>query len=249
MYSTLENYHSLLSGHVVMKQKESYKEEQIVFLSFANENYKNSMARIKDEVKRFPFSKVITYDEYDLKNMSDFWNIHGSFVEQNKRGYGYWLWKPYLVYKTLSTLKDGDRLVYADAGASFGSDIHQFNEIVAMSSRPSGVVSWSLPYLENQWTKQDLVEYLNASHVMESTQLHATFFVLRRCEAVLSLVKKWYETASIYHLLDDSPSAFPNHQSFNEHRHDQSIFSLLRKIHGTEISSCHNVLIDSKTRG
>lgn len=249
MYSTLENYHSLLSGDVVIKRKESYREEQIVFLSFANINYKNGIARIKEEAKRFPFSKIITYDEHELKDMSEFWNQHGSFVEKNARGYGYWIWKPYLVYKTLSSLKDGDRLIYADAGASFGSDIHQFNEIISMSSKPSGVVSWSLPYQEQQWTKQDLVQHLQASHVMDSTQLHATFFVLRRCDAVLSLVKKWYDTASIYHLLDDSPSSVPNHDSFREHRHDQSIFSLLRKIHGTEISPYDNVLIDSKFRG
>ena len=33
-----------------------------------------------------------------------------------RRGYGYWIWKPYIVSKMMSRLNDGDILVYTDAG-------------------------------------------------------------------------------------------------------------------------------------
>ena len=39
----------------------------------------------------------------------------------------------------------------------------------------------------------------------------------------------WYSIACNYHFVDDSPSIHPNDPSFREHRHDQSIFSLLIK--------------------
>ena len=43
------------------------------------------------------------------------------------------------------------------------------------------------------------------------------------------LVNEWYKISSIYHLIDDSESVSKNNPSFRQHRHDQSIFSLLTK--------------------
>jgi hypothetical protein len=47
----------------------------------------------------------------------------------------------------------------------------------------------------------------------------------------IDLVKEWQQICSEdnYHYIDDSPSVKPNHNIFKEHRHDQSIFSLLVK--------------------
>jgi hypothetical protein len=39
-----------------------------------------------------------------------------------------------------------------------------------------------------------------------------------------------------YHLINDSPSQTPNDISFHEPRHDQSLFSVLRKKYGSEMS-------------
>ena len=54
-----------------------------------------------------------------------------------------------------------------------------------------------------------------------------------------SLFEYIYKVCSEYHLLDDSPSIIPNDPKYNEHRHDQSIISiLLRKL---SPSSIHNL--------
>jgi hypothetical protein len=37
-------------------------------------------------------------------------------------------------------------------------------------------------------------------------------------------------------LIDDSPSKLPNYPSFHENRHDQSLFSVIRKKCGTEMT-------------
>lgn len=39
-----------------------------------------------------------------------------------------------------------------------------------------------------------------------------------------------------YHFSDDSTSLTENHENYIEHRHDQSIFSLLRKIGDCEVT-------------
>lgn len=43
------------------------------------------------------------------------------------------------------------------------------------------------------------------------------------------MVNEWYELGCDYHNIDDSPSILKNIDGFIEHRHDQSIFSLLTK--------------------
>lgn len=227
----------------------------VTFLSFANVDYKNSMERLTRQASGLPFDNMLLYNEHDLKKIDEFWDRHGTFIEKNKRGYGYWLWKPYLVLRTLRNMKDGDILLYSDSGASINPDIEQFKEMIKrVSTTPSGIVSWELPHFEKTFTKMDLVYHLQAESIIENNikQLHATFFLLRCSESVKKVVEKWYETASNYQLLDDTASKIQNDASFIEHRHDQSIFSILRRIHGTDIIYYYNdggILRDTKTRG
>jgi len=49
------------------------------------------------------------------------------------------------------------------------------------------------------------------------------------CQETRDFVNEWYNVGCDYHNIDDSPSIIKNLDSFIEHRHDQSIFSLLTK--------------------
>ena len=62
------------------------------------------------------FDKTILYTAEDLQSDTEFWFKHGIFIENNPRGYGYWLWKPYLIKKTMLKMKHGDVLLYLDCG-------------------------------------------------------------------------------------------------------------------------------------
>ena len=247
-YSTLDKYMSFLH-----EPKENYNELDVktVFLTFANDAYKNSVERMKEQANLIPFDTRLIYNENNLKSIPEFWNKHGTFIENNPRGYGYWIWKPFLVLHTLRSMKHGQVLIYADSGSSMSEDVDSFKDIVRrVSSSPSGILSWKLNHRERTWTKYDLIDHLNAQHVWEKDdyQLHATFFALRCCEPMIKLIEKWYNTASNYHLVDDTPSILANDESFKEHRHDQSIFSILRNLYGTDLYE-GGFLLDTKTRG
>jgi len=215
---------------------------RIFFLSFGNEAYHSALQRIKDQANSFTiFNNIFVYNEDDLRNIPEFWNIHHGWINSNKKGYGYWIWKCFLTkYVIEKYMDDDDILVYADAGCYL--NIHgktrllEYIDIVNLSDY--GILSFSMDHLpEKSWTKMDLFCHLNATEdvYMNSGQIIATSFILRKCEHTRFIVDLWYETASIYDLLDDSASNSKNDNSFNEHRHDQSIFSLIRKIYGTEI--------------
>ena len=72
------------------------------------------------------------------------------------------------------------------------------------------------------------LDMLNDTHL--NTPMHqAGALLFKICDKTRDLVNKWYELSSDYHNIDDSPSISKNYESFIEHRHDQSIFSLLKE--------------------
>ena len=37
-----------------------------------------------------------------------------NYAKLNKKGYGYWIWKPYIIKEALSKIKEGEILLYVD---------------------------------------------------------------------------------------------------------------------------------------
>jgi hypothetical protein len=58
-------------------------------------------------------------------------------------------------------------------------------------------------------------------------QAGANLFLV--CPQTRELIDEWYELSQNYKLIDDSLPESKNLQEFKEHRHDQSIYSLLTK--------------------
>lgn len=73
---------------------------------------------------------------------------------------------------------------------------------------------------------------------MHTSQLGSGFMILGKTVSNVELIREWQHIAveDRYRYSDNSPSEAPNHPDFREHRHDQSISSLLRKQRGTTVS-------------
>jgi len=213
----------------------------IYFTTFGNKIYNNSLKRIYNQAKNYGiFDNILVLNDKDLKNRCPiFWNKHKEFISNNPRGYGYWLWKSFVILKTLESIEENDILVYTDAGCTLNINglnrMNEYFDIVKQSKH--GILSFELPFFEKQYTKMDLFQHmnLNTNEFLNSKQLLAGIIIFRKCEQTIKLVNEWYEICCNYHLIDDSPSILPNDSSFIEHRHDMSVFSLLAKKYGTEI--------------
>jgi hypothetical protein len=195
------------------------------------------------------FDRIIGFNDDILKQDVFFWSKHSNFIENNFRGYGYWIWKSYLVMRVLESMEDNDILLYCDAGCvlnPYGIDrLEEYFNIV--SKLESGILNFHLEpgthpnndlFKEFRWTKNDLFNYLDLdSEHINSNQRISGIFLLRKCPNTINFSKKWYETSCNYNLIDDSPSIISNHETFELHRHDQSILSCLSKqFNGTSIA-------------
>ena len=76
--------------------------------------YHNCVDRLCNECK------ITGKTEIDLKKDTLFWNQHGDFINKNSKGYGYWIWKSYIIFKYVQEeMNEDDILLYMDAGCTF----------------------------------------------------------------------------------------------------------------------------------
>src|SRR5574344_300253 len=94
-----------------------------IFITYGDDNFYKSRIRICKEAKSIKlFDRVIEYTPRKLPNF-----IKSSPLFGFPRGGGYWVWKPYIIYKTLLDAKEGDIVWYVDAGCTLNPDSEEWN--------------------------------------------------------------------------------------------------------------------------
>jgi len=92
--------------------------KKIIFFSFATRDLSISINRLKQEAinsKFYDQIKILSNNDIDAKGKKILLKF------KNKRGYGYWFWKPYLILKIMKKMNAGDILHYADIGCHINS--------------------------------------------------------------------------------------------------------------------------------
>lgn len=155
-------------------------------------------------------------------------------VLNQERGAGYWLWKPYLIYKWAISLNEGDILIYSDAGVEF---INNVNHIIENMDQDIFLFGNNYPHLD--WCKADVREAItpNWSLLMDadSKQVQASVIFIRVSEFSRRFIKEWLLWCQMPGFIDDSPSVIPNCPTFQEHRHDQAILTCLAYKYGIKL--------------
>lgn len=207
----------------------------LTFITFGSHgNYIDAGVRLLHQAGHLNiFKETILFTGDSLKEDSEFWDRHEGFVTNNKRGYGYWIWKPYIIKKTMERLVNGDILLYLDCGCEI--DVNEKDDLLnSIEIVKRDKIVGTLTCDEHEYNKMDLVKKLKMNNPLyiNTSQRQAGIVLYLVCDETRDLVNKWYELACDYHNIDDSPSILKNLPSFKEHRHDQSIFSLLTKKMG-----------------
>ena len=130
----------------------------------------------------------------------------------------------------MGSMRNGDILLYLDCGCELSpTKRNELLESIEIVKKDKIVGTYVC--LERDWTKMDLIRLLDVYHekYLHTQQHQAGALLFLVCDETRELVNRWYEVASDYHNIDDSPSILENLYNFQEHRHDQSIFSLLTK--------------------
>ena len=172
---------------------------------------------------------------YDLSVMPSKFRATHKDVLENRRGAGYWLWKPFILLKRLiEDMKDGDIVMYHDAGAYFIRSAAPLLKLCQDSK--NGIMVFRLTHIEHVFTKQDAFILMNMSvpEAADSNQRLASYVVLRRSCTSIQFVMEWIAYLSDRRIASDDANTLgtSNPNSFRAHRHDQSVLSLLSKKWG-----------------
>lgn len=233
IYRNLHKINNIFLQYIMIEQKR-------IFLTFGGPtyNYRNRSKIVTEQAKKCNwFTDCIGLNDDFLRLSPFFATSHMEFLETNQRGYGFWLWKPYIIKTFLDKLREGDVLVYADAGCTNNpTGSPRFNEylnILDTNEDNYGIISFQLNLSEIKYSKRLLLETIDATeHMATSGQCIATSIIIKKNSHSTAVIDKWWELAEKYDLINDVRMPHENLQ-FIDHRHDQSIFSVLVKKYGS----------------
>lgn len=210
---------------------------KVYFLTFGSNGYEPAVHRLYKQAEEFQiFDKIFGLTTEDLLN-TIFWRQHSEFILSNPRGFGYWIWKPYLINALLKQIDDDDVILYLDCGCELfikqkDKLVEQINTVKEYYGTPAGsddIMSSKhdlLHHFSIDFSDKEHIDICNMPHVQAGALL------IKKTKTMSIIIDLWYNLCCNYHFIDDSPSVLPNHPKFIEHRHDQSVLNMILKTYG-----------------
>ena len=209
---------------------------KILFVSYADKNFAQSKKRIMHEAKSSRwFDNIKIFSENSLGR--DFCRKFSSILSE-PRGGGYWIWKLDVLEQAFQSCSLGDIIVYCDAGCHINHlGSQRFQEYIEMLyASDYGFLSFQLTHPEKNYTTKECFEHFQVpveSEIRTSSQILSGVIIARKCDHSLSLIEG-FRTALL-----KNPLIITDHYNhsqdigFLDHRHDQSMLSILRKQYGS----------------
>lgn len=190
------------------------------FITYGDEKYRDSVKRIGREAETLGiFDRIILYSEIDLPEPFK------TYSEVYPRGGGYWMWKPYIIHRTLQGMDNNDVLVYADAGCTllphtdWSKYLDRLTHYEALFFMAEGK--------NKRWCKQSVFSYFTpkSPNVWKSAnQIQATVMFIKKVSDN-EVIERWYKAALRHPELFTDADKSKELPGFREHRHDQSVLT------------------------
>ena len=203
-----------------------------MLISFGNEPFRRAQKRLEDSALLY-FDQVISYNETDIE--PDFFKENIAIFTE-KQGFGYWLWKPYLILKTLNEINEGDYCFYVDSSSRF---IRSPEHLFKFCTKKGGILLFDNQRHRNGiWTKSDCFALMNLDQgkYYHTLQCSAGYQLYQKNSKSISFVKEYLKYCTNYHILTNAAGTLGSElPSFRKHRHDQSVLSLLAARDGHKL--------------
>jgi hypothetical protein len=224
------------------------EELRIVFVNFATKSHAHLQEKQNkwlDEwipEKHKKYTKIMSYNEDTLCDL--FYTEHED-LKNDKRGFMYWSWKPWVILNAmLKNTKDSaiDFIVYCDSSSKFIISFEEFCK--TLENNKKLITTFQLPdhLIEKHWNKkycfQTLFDFVDdfdsGENVLNSPQICATASIYNVKHIFnriicMSFLSDWNQFCKQRKMICDDSKKEDEDKSFIEHRHDQSVFSLLCK--------------------
>lgn len=207
-----------------------------IFASFSTLDLSYQRDRLCESAIIVGFDAVLKWSPQDY-NASEFYEKNKKTLDCT-RGAGYWLWKPYLILQQLKKMAPDDILVYCDAGRAeyYNYSLNIFPSKILSNTKNSKFGFFLGPLLFQhgslaKWTKRDCLKLMSMDRqsIIDKPLIQATWSVWTPTSSAIKFLEEWLEFAQDERCLTDISNQLgdDNYSCFVDHRHDQSILTLL----------------------
>ena len=202
----------------------------LTLLTYADAHYASAQALLVNRAENMgAFDHIVARTRADLI-ATDFYKTNRDVLDRCEGG-GFCLWKPFLIRRELKEMRDGDLLLYVDAGdwlEGAGSDLRK---TVAEVLQHEDVYLTSGSFRNGDWTKRDTFVRMGCDSppYHDAIQVEAGVCAFRASSSSRIAVGMWLGACEDADSLtsDENVMGRPNLPGFREHRYDQSILTNL----------------------
>jgi hypothetical protein len=207
---------------------------KVKLVSFATDNLRNQQFALEASAKGCEdISLIASWNERRLSSTRFY--LDNNDVLKEKRGGGLWLWKPYIILEELEKNDDSEFVLYYDVGRGAGNRLPKdLTTLIDWAAKGSGAVPgvYVPQYGPNSWwTKRDafVLMHCDGQQYADTPQVQATFSLWRKNCECKEFVFLWLGYCRDRRIISDDNNicGFDNYDGFIQHRHDQSILTLL----------------------
>lgn len=198
---------------------------------YSNDKYKTPRQILKNwAIVSGCFDRVHEYDR-DWLEQTEFYKENESILnDPESKGDGWWLWKPYIIKKSLESMEEGDILMYLDSSDTFFGDFRNF---LLNHFRSHDFLLTRAGGNHNSWyTKRDTFIYMNCDtpEYWGAIQLEAGVVAFKKNKTTVDFVDEWIEYCRDYRIVTncENESGLENIPGYIAHRNDQSVLTNLK---------------------
>lgn len=199
--------------------------DKIKLITFAKGNFIESQNKLKSHLDSIGIFNQQHFTDSDLP--SSFLQDYSEILSFRK-GFGFCIWKSFLILQELNKIKEDEILLYIDS-----TDLPEksFFEEVLKAFNHKDYFLLNRGYNHGQWTKRDTFVLMecDTEEYHNHVQLEAGVIGLKMTKFNVELVEQWFKFSTNKNIISDLPNicSLPNVNDFKEHRYDQSILTNL----------------------
>jgi len=205
------------------------KIKNLKVLIFSKGNFKESATRLTSHLKQIGIQNVINKTDEDL---DENFKLKHEKILSNVKGYGYCIWKPYLILQELNKLEKNENLLYIDS-----TDRPTLKFIISALNKlkKEDLFLINRGYFHDNWTRRDTFVLMgcDSQEFHNKIQLEAGIIGFNKTNFTIRFVEEWYLYCSNEQILGELPLScgLENFEPFLEHRYDQSVLTNLQIKH------------------
>ena len=183
-------------------------------ITFGTKEYLTAIRRLNNSVHDMEF---IPYYDYQLRDLYKAFPNH--FV--NSKGFGWWLWKPFIIDFTLSKMEEDDILIYLD------STIEIIKDPLNLIKEGEDMVLFNNGQNHHEYCKSECYYGMETPSSLDQLQANGAIQIYRNTPLTRIFVEEYFTWCSQLDLINDDYLESVQLSKFKEHRHDQSILTNL----------------------